>query len=137
MAAKVASAHRDGRIPLILGITGHRDLRPEDVPMLEARIAGIIKELQADFPNTPLLLLSPLAEGADRLVARVAVTMGVGLVVPLPMPQSEYECDFQGHDSTEENEASLLEFRTLLGQADLCFELPFAAGATLASVRTI
>jgi hypothetical protein len=48
-------------LPLILGITGHRDLRPEDREDLAARVRTILEDLQKRYPATPLVLLSPLA----------------------------------------------------------------------------
>src|SRR5438094_7688168 len=92
-AGPIPSA-RAACLPLVLGITGHRDLRDEDIPGLEAAVKAIFADLQARCPNTPLMLLSPLAEGADRLAARVALDMGVRLVVPLPMPRQLYLDDF-------------------------------------------
>jgi len=104
-------------VPLILGITGHRDLRTSDVPELERRVGLMLEALRAEMPTTPFVLLSPLAEGADRLVARVALARGARLVAPLPLPVAEYERDFP---------ESLDEFRELLARADH-FELPAGA----------
>jgi hypothetical protein len=105
-----------GPLPLVLGVTGHRDLRAEDVPQLEATIGRVFQELHAKFPHTPLLLLSGLAEGADRLAAHVALECGARLVAPLPMPRAEYEKDF----ATAESRA---EFAQLLGRAEEVIEL--------------
>src|SRR5512135_247682 len=88
------AADRDP-LPLILGITGHRDLRPEDGADLEARVRAILEDLRKRYRDTPLVLLSPLAEGADRLAARVALDCGTRLIVPLPMSQDLYETDFE------------------------------------------
>jgi len=106
-------------LPLILGITGHRDLRPEDGADLEARVRAILEDLRKRYRDTPLVLLSPLAEGADRLAARVALDCGTRLIVPLPMSQAAYERDFQ-------TPASVVEFRDLLCRADRSFELAWA-----------
>ena len=106
-------------LPLVIGITGHRDPRPEDREILEARVRAVFMEIQKRCPATPLVLLSPLAEGADRLAARVVLACGAHLIVPLPMPQVVYEQDFQ-------TPASLAEFRELLQRADRHFELPWA-----------
>src|SRR5438552_6900008 len=107
--------------PLVIGVTGHRDLRPEDVEPLEKKVKHIFTRLRGLFPYTPLLVLSPLAEGADRLVARVALQPDVGarLVAPLPMPKRLYEQDFETRESLE-------EFHQLLERADAWFELPLA-----------
>ena len=94
-------------------------MRPEDREILEARYRAVFMEIQKRCPATPLVLLSPLAEGADRLAARVALACGAHLIVPLPMPQVVYEQDFQ-------TPASLAEFRELLQRADRHFELPWA-----------
>lgn len=107
---------RTAPLPLVIGVTGHRDLSPVDREALEGRVRAIFVELQNRYPATLLVLLSPLAEGADRLAARVALSCGVSLIVPLPMAQDLYETDF-------ETPASLAEFRDLLQQAEAWFEL--------------
>jgi hypothetical protein len=112
-----------GPLPIVVGVTGHRDLRPEDLPALESIVERILVEVRESHPHTPLLLLSPLAEGSDRLVARVALEIGVRLVVPLPLPQHLYEEDF----STDESRA---EFNRLLGAAASAFVLPLMPGNT-------
>src|SRR5689334_2600546 len=68
-----------GPLPLLIGVTGHRDLREEDLPILETRVGEILADLAARFPHTPVEVLSPLAEGADRLVARAALAQGMRL----------------------------------------------------------
>ena len=99
-----------GHLPLLIGVTGHRDLRTADRPVLEQTIRRAIEELRDQCPHTPLIVLSALAEGADRLVARAALDLGLSLIVALPMPQAEYEKDF-------DKPGSLDEFQALLGQA--------------------
>jgi hypothetical protein len=87
------------RLPLVIGVTGHRDLRDEDVPRLEQEVAAVIAGLRRDYlrgdKETPIIVLSALAEGADRLVARVALRAGALLIAPLPMPLEEYRRDFE------------------------------------------
>ena len=95
-----ASRQEHVLLPLVIGVTGHRDLRVQDIPELEAAVRNVLAELHAMCPKTPLVLLSPLAEGADRLVARVALADGATLVAPLPLARAEYEKDFvHGDDS--------------------------------------
>src|SRR4051812_43807947 len=78
------------RLPLVIGVTGHRDLRDQDIPRLEETVAAIIDGLRHDYlgrgGETPIIVMSSLAEGADRLVARVALAQGARLVAPMPMP---------------------------------------------------
>jgi hypothetical protein len=86
------------RFPLVIGVTGHRDLRDQDVPKLEQEVAAVIARLRRHYlhgDHTPIIILSALAEGADRLVARVALAQGAQLIAPLPMPLDEYRRDFE------------------------------------------
>jgi hypothetical protein len=115
-------------LPLVIGVTGHRDLRPEDRGQLEASVRQIIEKLAADFPHTPLILLSSLAEGADRLVAEVALDLGLELIVPLPMSREIYATDFSTAASRE-------EFESLLQKARQWFELPIMKGTTQEEVK--
>ena len=103
--------------PLVLGVTGHRDLREEDLPQLKSAVTRVLSDLKTTYRATPFILISGLAEGADRLVARAALNMGAQLVVPLPLPRATYENDFKDTDSLD-------EFRTLLGEASYWFEIP-------------
>ena len=84
------------RIPLTVGITGHRTIRPEDRDALIAGVKQALEELRATYPHSPLMMLNSLAEGADLLCAQVALDMGIPLVAALPMAAEEYEKDFAG-----------------------------------------
>ena len=139
----------DGRIPFTfrIGVTGHRDLVDPDslrVPIREA-----IKRLLTIVPVAPgaglaLVVISALAEGADRLVAEevlaagadrlvlkdvlntganqmvletVLADLGARLEVALPMDVEEYAKDFKTEESKE-------EFRCLLAQASDTWQAP-------------
>lgn len=118
-------------VPIIIGITGHRDLRQADVEDLESSVRAIFQEIIDKYPSSPIKVLSPLAEGADRLVARIAIalkTKNVSLIVPLPMPRSEYEKDFKTEESKK-------EFTDLLAKAENVFELPLMNGVTLENIQ--
>lgn len=99
-----ADARRAGLIPIVVGVTGHRDLRADDVPALEAAVRRLLDQLQHDYPTSPLVVVTPLAEGADRLAARVALAAGASLVAPIPFPPGDYEQDFP---------STVAEFRAL------------------------
>ena len=103
-----------GPLPLAVGVTGHRDLAPADVPRIQESLGAFFAYLHRQYPHTPLRLLSPLAEGADRLVAKVALEYGAELVVPLPMPEAEYRKDFPD---------SLAEFDALKARAPIVYTL--------------
>jgi hypothetical protein len=114
--------------PLVVGVTGHRDIRDEDRLPLSQAIRSIFLELKGKYSSTPFIVLSALAEGADRLAAQVLLADDVGgrLYVPLPMPRSLYERDFVGD--------SLSEFRALLAKAEGFLELPLVEGNSLESI---
>jgi hypothetical protein len=99
-------------IPIVLGVTGHRDIPVSDFPILQAAVAKVFAKARAIAPNSrdSMLLLTPLAEGADRLVARQALAEGMRIQVILPLEQHEYEKDFESSESVS-------EFRALLSRS--------------------
>jgi hypothetical protein len=98
-----------------VAVTGHRDIDEHDPVLIEA-VANQLAHLRS--PGGTLTLLSCLAEGADRLVARVALSrFGVALVAVLPMGVEQYEEDFG-------NEQSCREFRRLLRRAHEVVRIP-------------
>jgi hypothetical protein len=80
---------------LVVGVTGHRDLRDEQLPGLRAQVRDFFLGLRRDYPALPLTLLSPLAAGADQLVTAVARELGVRVVAVLPVPATMYYDDFE------------------------------------------
>ena len=106
-------------IPLVVAVTGHRDLVPDEVPGIRNKVRGFLEQLREDNPTRRLRVMSPLAEGADRLVAEEALAIGAELIVPLPMPRDVYVRDF-------ESEASREEFDRLCDSAMEILELPLA-----------
>lgn len=116
---------------LRVGVTGHRHLLAEHVECVREQTRAVLKalhdqvhdlvkrtEIAAVYHNGPPLLriVSPLAEGADRLVAGEGLALGYELQCPMPFFQPEYEQDF-------EMPGSLEEFRKLLGRASAILEL--------------
>jgi hypothetical protein len=124
------------RLPLVIGVTGHRDLRDEDVARLEGEVASIIARLRRDYleddGETPIIVLSALAEGADRLAARVALAQGARLIAALPLPREEYRRDFE--PGLKPGNAA--EFDGLLARAIAAPVIPFTHGNSLEAVRT-
>ena len=105
---------------LSVGVTGHRDLVEQERPALENRVRAFFNDLRETYPALELEVLTALAEGADRLVARVAFELGIPMIAVMPMEQSDYERDFEAQDSLE-------EFRTLLAATRQTIQLPNAA----------
>mgnify|MGYP001279376888 CR=1 FL=1 len=84
-----------------VGVTGHRFLMDIDelIPRIDQGLDTILKKWSA----TSLIVVSPLAEGGDRLVAqRALLRPGTRLVAALPMPEDEFAQDFRQSDSRRE-----------------------------------
>jgi len=98
------------------GVSGHRDTLEGDSPELQKQIRTVFDRFRLAYPDASFELLTPLAEGADRLAAEAALHAEIRIVVPLPMAQAEYERDFTTMES-------LAEFRRLLAAAASVFEV--------------
>jgi len=107
----------------VIGVTGHRDLMEKDLPRLERAVREQLGKIQGSYPNTPFIVASPLAEGADRLVARIALELKMQLVVPLPFDRAAYSADFGTVESRD-------EFAALLSNAIRVFEVALPPGVT-------
>jgi len=100
---------------ITIGVTGHRFLI--EVDKITAGIDQALDHIERTFGDASFLVVSPLAEGADRLAAQcVLKRKGSKLIVPLPLPQPDYLEDFKSLDSKK-------EFQALLTQADQVFTL--------------
>ena len=115
------------RIRLNIGLTAHRDVIDSEVPRLRREVRSFFQRLQAEFPDLPLRLISALAEGGDQLVAEEALALGIELMVPLPMPQADYEQDFERAGARE-------RFHALMARAQVR-TLPLAPGNTAESLH--
>jgi hypothetical protein len=116
---------------LRVGVTGHRGnklgpstgerLRPQ-IRMALQRLRSLLDRFSGARPDAsgaprPILrIVSPLAEGADRLVAREGLALGAELLALLPFPRSSYRYDFA-------DAASRAEFDDLIGHAATVIEL--------------
>ncbi|RPI12947.1 MAG: hypothetical protein EHM60_10400 [Lysobacterales bacterium] len=129
--APVTGDRRGGRrgyaVPLVIAVTGHRDLRPDEIPRLRKLVRDFLGATRDAYPGRVVAVMSALAEGADRLVAEEAITLRLPLHVPLPMPRDLYVQDF----ATEQSRA---QFDALCRAAAEIYELPITPGNTSASV---
>lgn len=112
LAHAAAPPARDGRIPIVLGVTGHRSIRPGDESAIATQLRSLLERLRRECPYSPIVLLTALAEGADRLVARVALNAGAHLIAVLPVPEESYVRDFVTAESRDEFRALLTNTRT-------------------------
>lgn len=107
---------RQTLVPIVLAVTGHRDLRAADLTALTAAVTNELRLMSRKHPHSPCVLLSGLAEGADRLAARCALEAGWTLGVVLPLPRHSYEQDFTEPGSLE-------DFNDLLARATWCRDI--------------
>jgi hypothetical protein len=114
-------------VPLIVAVTGHRDLVPDEVPQIRTHVRDFLRRLQADYPERGVTVMSSLAEGADQVVAEVALELGVSLLALLPMPRDSYIEDFETLPARE-------KFYALLARATEVLELPITPGNTARSI---
>ena len=107
-----------------IGVTGHRPHRlAVPLPRLAAQVgrllAGLVKATAAGVgadgagagDGACLNIISPLAEGADRIVAGEALRLGQRLTALLPFDRRAYEATFSDPATTP-------EFRALWQAAD-------------------
>ena len=129
-----AGSHRRGggarsfSVPIIVAVTGHRDLVEAETPVIRSRVRDCLFALRYEYPSRIVVVMSALAEGADRLVAEEAIALGLPLSVVLPMPRAMYVQDFA-------TEASRRRFDELCAAAHDLFELPLAPGNTELTVE--
>jgi hypothetical protein len=102
---------------IVIGITGHRKLnnRPAITGAVRSAIDSI-RQMAPPVPDTTrlLIVLSPLAEGADRLVVREALRVpGTVLKAVLPMAKDDYMQDFPTEESTKEFEELLAQAKSI------------------------
>jgi len=98
------------KIPIIIGVSGHRDISDEDVPQLQALVRRELEALMQAYPHSDFVMLNSIAAGADSICAEIGLELGMRLVCPLPFDEVDYCIDF-----------TPLEYRTfkyLLGQAE-------------------
>ena len=114
-----AQAFERGLRPeLRVGVTGHRFLAESDKLLDGLRQA--CEGIESSFPGANWLLVSPLAEGADRLVTGLLLERGARLLAPLPLPIETYLEDFPEPESRQ-------EFLNLMARATEVVQLPPAA----------
>ena len=105
-----------GRIPIVIGTVGHRDLDTANRAIARA-VRKECKRLRRKYRDSPFLILSGLAEGADRLIARIALEeLDAVLIAVLPFPAADFCADFT-------TEASREEFRSFIGRSAATFDV--------------
>lgn len=94
LANKVISS---ALIPIVVSATGHRFINnnKDELERVYKSLNAVFDELQQTYPNSPIILMSPLAEGADRIISEVAYSRGHSIYIILPMEVEQYKRTFK------------------------------------------
>ncbi|MCR4606857.1 MAG: DUF4231 domain-containing protein [Oscillospiraceae bacterium] len=106
----------EGKIPVIIGVTGHRDIRPEAVPVIRDKVREQLIRIKKACPHSQVKLMCSLAEGGDTICAREALSLGIPLIAAIPFEADEFRKDFSG--------SALEEFNELLGKSECVIVSP-------------
>ena len=97
-------------IPLIISVAGHTDIDASDIPYIEECLDNLLSELKTKdengnaFTNEDIILMSALAEGSDRIVARWAMRNGIHVGPVLPIDNEAFENSFSGTGYGSDND---------------------------------
>ena len=121
---------KDGkyRDPLIISVTGHRDIWPDAEFLLMDSLSDYLKDFfkkeSKKRPQRPIIFLNGMATGADQLVATVVNELRedyeqefITLIAVFPMPEEDYVQDFSVPET-------LRAFEDALDCADAKIALP-------------
>lgn len=86
-------AVRPERIPVLVGVAGHRDLVPEQCARIRAILEVLFQRIRGRFPQLEPVLLTSMADGADLLAAEVAERLGISIICVLPYSAPEVRAD--------------------------------------------
>ena len=95
---------RSEKNPIVIGVTGHRNIVEEDKAEIKARVIDSLKEIRSlchggDGGGTPIVMLNAFAQGADMLCAEAAFELGIDVVAVLPRVEDLYINSFD--DNTD------------------------------------
>jgi hypothetical protein len=116
-AANVADIFK---IPLLVGVVGHRDLVPTQVPDIREAVRKLLQALSDAESDLRVKLLSSMADGADLLVADVASELGIDVIALLPYSATQCRKDL-------ETDAARAVFDRIMARAER-LEMPLSDG---------
>lgn len=103
-------------IPIIIGVTGHRDLIENSINTLKTKVKFILNKYKKSYSPADIIILTALAEGADMLVAEVAKELGLKLHIAIPYDENDYLNSFIKNESKkifQELKFYATDFKTL------------------------
>jgi len=110
--------------PVIVGVSGHRDILPDAERALRDSLRCVLGGLKQTFGADAICVLSALAKGADQLVAEIATApdLGLRLIAVSPMPLDDYRV------TLNDDPHAAAVFDRLWSDAHLRLVLPWVAG---------
>lgn len=119
---KTVTSDTPGQPVLVVGVAGHRPdgLSSASEDRLRGQVQSVLLLMRQAGDN--VALISPIAEGADRLVAHQALALGIPLICLLPFARDVYIKDFT-------TQASIEDYRDLLSRAQSVWELTGVHGS--------
>jgi len=105
-----------------VGVSGHRNLLHSEEAIYQQQVKERLAQIVKENPDKEVIVLSPLADGADRLVVYAAKELGLRYEVILPMPLIYYEMDF--------DDTSFMEFMRLFYEAKSSESIDLCDGVT-------
>lgn len=97
-------------IPLIVGVTGHRDIAAGAEDSLRERFGELLDRLQRQYRWAPLTVLCGLAPGAETIASEEALARHIPVIAALPMSADRYEATL--------TPAQAERFRAVLAQCE-------------------
>ena len=106
--------HPDGSPAIRVAAIGHREIAPHLKARVAAAVAQVLTDIRTGAQGAPrLVLVSPLAQGADQLIATAALELGYRLEAVLPAEPASYERTF----GLVTQEQDVVTFRDLMVKA--------------------
>jgi len=94
-------------VPFYVGVIGHRHLQLEELPRLQQEFDSHIKTLLESLKVTNIIVLTGIAEGADRIPQASQYRQHFSICAVLPMAKIEYAKDFSSRKQRAEFEEAL------------------------------
>ena len=81
---------------IYIGITGNRDISEKQIIFIKKRIEEFLNNYKNDNEFAEIIVLTPLADGVDRIIANSIIEnfSNIKILVPLPFCESIYKNTF-------------------------------------------
>jgi len=102
--------------PFVIGLIGHRELVSGELPKLQEAFDNYLEKILDSLKFTPVLVLTSVAEGADRLAHKSRFRNRIQICSILPLDVNEYVKDFKGRKKR-------VEFQSIIEDSEFVIAL--------------